>query len=228
MPGDSVRPGDGLNASRRVKTLGQTASRLEAVRDQLTESLTSVEAEVETLTSRLEVLAQVSELFRALMDKLVLGYVQTLESVVTEGLHTIFEDQDLGFEAEVTQKYNKIAIDFFINQERGADKVPIRGRPMESFGGGPTSIASFVLRVLALLRLKRYPVLLLDETFSAVSDEYVVQTGRFLRQFSESTGIDILLVTHKQAFTEHAAIAYLGSEKPSGLSLEVLRKGASA
>lgn len=228
MSGDAVRSKQGLNT--RVKALGQVAARLEARRDQAVGDLETVKTEIETLTARLDVLAQVAELFRALMDKLVLTYVKSIESVVTEGLRTIFEDQDLTFEADVQHRRNKVAIDFYIRQTEGGGRV-IRGRPLESFGGGPTSIASFVLRVLALLRLKRWPVLLLDETFSAVSEEYVGQTGSFLRKFSESTGITILLVTHKTAFTEHATVAYTGSEVVSDagdrkLKLQLL-KGAA-
>ena len=198
----------------RVKALGQAAARLGAIRDQAVSDLESVTQEVETLTARLEVLAQVAELFRALMDKLVLSYVQSIESVVTEGLRTIFQDQELSFEAEVTTKRNKINIDFFISQPGGVDgNIPIRGKPLENFGGGPTSVASFVLRVLALLRLNRYPLVLMDESFDAVSEDYISQTGQFLKLFAERTGINVLLVTHKTAFTEHATRAYQGGEK---------------
>jgi len=159
---------------------------------------------------KLDVLAKVGELFRALMDRLVLDHVRSIESIVSEGLRSIFHDQDLTFGAEVGQRYNRIAIDFFI--EQGTDKLPIKGHPLESFGGGPASISSLVLRILALLRLKRWPVLLLDETLGAVSDEYIDQTGRFLKKLAETTGISILLVTHKQAFIDHATVAYQGSE----------------
>lgn len=195
----------------RVKALGQMAARLGAIRDQAVSDLESVTQEIETLTARLEVLAQVAELFRALMDKLVLSYVKSIESVVTEGLRTIFQDQDLTFEAEVTSKRNKINIDFFIAEPGGVNgNIPIRGKPLENFGGGPTSVASFVLRVLALLRLKRWPLLLMDESFDAVSEHYISQTGQFLKLLAERTGIHVLLVTHKTAYTEHANIAYQG------------------
>jgi len=211
MPGDTARTSQGLSGGR-VKALGVAVARLEAFRGQVVEELDARSSEIDTLTARMAILAKVSELFRALMDKLVLGYVKSIEEIVTEGLQAIFQDQELAFEAEATQRYNKIAIDFFITQEGGENRLPIRGHPLTSFGGGPTSIASFILRVLAMLRLKLHPFLALDETLSAVSDEYVDQTGQFLKQFAESTGISILLVTHKQAFTDHATVAYTGSE----------------
>lgn len=159
-------------------------------------------------------LVRVSELFRALMDKLVLDHVRSIEGIVSEGLHTIFHDQDLSFTAEVSSRYNRIAIDFSITQH--GENVSISGHPLESFGGGPASIASLVLRILTMMRLKRWPILLLDETLAAVSGEYVDQTGRFLQQLSKSTGIDILFVTHKRSFVDHATIAYEGTEVGDG------------
>jgi ABC-type iron transport system FetAB ATPase subunit len=163
----------------------------------------------------IEKLAKVNELFRVLMDKLVLDQVAGIEAVVTEGLGTIFLDQTLAFEAEVGQKYNKIAIDFLIRQ--GADdEMAVRGHPLESFGGGPASVASLVLRLLALLRLKKWPLLLLDETLAAVSDEYTEQAGLFLRKLAETSGIDLLMITHKQSYLDHANVAYLGTEEVQG------------
>lgn len=211
MSSDSLCVQHDLTAWRqRVKTLRDTTTRLQVTRDRVTEELAARQREVEVLSLRIDKITKVGELLRALMDKLVLDQVRTIEGVVTEGLHAIFPDLALAFEAEVGTKYNKIAIDFFLKQ--GTDDTAIRGAPMESFGGGPTSVASLILRLLAILRLQRFPFLLLDETLAAVSDEYVDEAGQFLRKLAASTGIDILFVTHKAAFLEHAAHAFQGFE----------------
>ena len=73
-------------------------------------------------------------------------------------------------------------------------------------------MASLILRILVMRRLKKWPLLLLDETLAAVSDEYVDQTGAFLQQLAEKVKLDILLVTHKAAFLDHAVIGYRGNE----------------
>ena len=211
MSSDSLRTRNGLTDwRRRVQALNDTTTRLQITRDRIAEELAARQLEVEALSLRIEKVTKAGELLHALMDKLVLDQVRTIEGVVTEGLHAIFPDLALAFEAEVGTKYNKIAIDFFLKQ--GTDDTAIRGAPMESFGGGPTSVSSLILRLLALLRLKRFPFLLLDETLAAVSDEYVDEAGQFLRKLAASTGIDILFVTHKAAFLEHAAHAFLGFE----------------
>jgi hypothetical protein len=192
--------------------LGRKADKLQALRDQVAKDLRARRKEIKTLSNRIEVLAKVGELFRALMDKLVLGQVSTIEGLVSEGLRAIFYDQDLSLESEVSQKYNRVSIDFFMRQ--GLDDVSaIRGHPLESFGGGPSSIASLILRMMTLLKLKRWPVMLLDETLASVSDDYLDQTGLFLRKIAGSAKLDILLVTHKQGYLEHADVAYQGSEE---------------
>lgn len=214
MSGDATCTVDELSWTQRVDSLKNASTRLLAVRDQVQTDLNRKQQEVEALSQRIELLLKVGELFRSLMDKMVYDQVKTIESIVTEGLQSIFHDQDLHFESDVSTKYNRIAIDFLIRQ--GDDEMAIRGKPLESFGGGPSSIASLVLRVLTLLRLKRFPILLLDETLAAVSDDYLDQAGAFLAKLAESSNMDILLVTHKQAFLEHAHKAYQGYEDTDG------------
>jgi hypothetical protein len=194
-----------------VRSLAQRAARAQALRDQVASELDTRIKEVDTLAARVDVLAKVGELFRALMDRLVLSQVRSVEAVITEGLKTIFFDQVLSFEAEIVQRYNRVNIDFFIREEHDGGKYVVRGRPLSNFGGGPATISSFVLRLLVLMKLKRWPVLLLDETLSAVSPEYIDQTGLFLKKLAQSTGTPILLVTQQHAFVEQASMAYAAS-----------------
>jgi hypothetical protein len=165
------------------------------------------------------------------MDKLVLDQVRSIEAVVTEGLKSIFFDQPLKFEAEVSQSRNKVNIDFFFKQGEGA--MAVRGSPLESFGGGPSVVASLVLRLLSILRLKRAPVIFLDEALGAINgDEYIDTAGQFLQKLAASTGIDILYVSQKQSFVDHADIAYVGGTEtlPDGLwslTIQRLRESGS-
>jgi hypothetical protein len=179
----------------------------------LANDLASKEREIIELGAQVEKLTKVLELFRVLMDLLVIKQVRSVESVVTQGLKTIFSDLDLSFEAEVGPKYNKIAVDFFIRQGPKDSLTSHRGKPLDSFGGGPSSVASLALRVLTVLRLKLWPILVLDEALGAVSDEYTDQTGQFLRALSDKIGVDLLLVTHKPAFLDHAHQAYRCAEE---------------
>ena len=201
-----------MSTGERVRSLAQRAARAQALRDQVSNELDLRAKEVDQLAARIEVLVKVGELFRALMDRLVMSQVRSVESVITEGLHTIFFDQKLFFEAEIVQRYNKVNIDFYIRQEHDGGKYTVRGRPLTNFGGGPSTIASLVLRLLVLMKLKRWPMLILDETFPAISPEYVDQTVLFLKKLAATTGTPILLVTQQHAWIDHASAVYAASE----------------
>lgn len=205
MPSDQVRSRHRLNALR------DSAVALQTIRRQLAQEREAKSEDVEQLTRQLDILVKVGELFRGLMDMLVMSHVRSIEGVVTEGLRSIFDDQNLTFEAEIQSRYNKIAIDFYLRQD--SKRVSVRAHPLEAFGGGPSSVASLILKVLAMTRLGKWPLLVLDETLAAVSDDYIDQTGVFLQGLASKTGFSILLVTHKPAFLEHADVAYRATEQ---------------
>ena len=164
------------------------------------------------LTLRQETLSKVSELYRVLIDRMVLNQVKVIEEVVTEGLQTIFFNLDLRFVVELSTKNSRVSADFFIC-DGDPDNGGIKGPPLESFGGGPASIVSLILRVLTLIRLKRHKLLLLDETLGAVSEDYIETTGQFLKKLSETTALPILMVTHNPSFLDHSTAAYQGGTK---------------
>jgi len=196
----------------RVERLKTSATRAQTRRDSLLEQRDHCSLSISDLTVRVEKLSKTGELFRALMDKMVIDQVKAIESIVTEGLRSIFFDLDLAFQAEVGQSRGKISIDLLV--KRTQNDIEVSGPPLETTGGGISSIASLTLRLLAIMRLKKFPILFLDETLSAVSDHYVDQTGQFLRRLAETTNIPILLVTHNQAFLDHAKTSYQGFEEP--------------
>jgi chromosome segregation ATPase len=213
VPSAAVHP---IEAVTRVTRLAARAAKLEALKEHLERERSALEADVERLGGEIEKLLKVEELFRALMDQLVVHQVRALEAVVTDGLQTIFFDQSLHFESDIEAKYGKVSIDFQLRQGAMDDPLAIRGSPLESFGGGPSSVISLILRVLTLLKLKRLPFLVLDETLLAVSDEYCVATGKFLQTLAEKMNLHFLLITHKPAYLDYSHRAYQGREETQG------------
>jgi hypothetical protein len=178
--------------------------------------------EVKALDEKAERLAKVGELLRFLVDRLVSEQRKVVEGLVTEGLQAVFHDQGLAFEADVVQRASRVEIDIMLRRG-GAGAVPIKGHPLDGFGGGPTSITSLLLRIIALQRMGRRSFLLLDESLAAVSDEYVDATGKLLQKVCQSMGLDVLLVTHKASFLDHADASYQAFEE--SLESETTRLG---
>lgn len=192
--------------SGRVERLSANRTRLITLRDHVATELGAKRQEITDLEERQTRLLKVGELFRALMDQLVVDHMRSIESIVTEGLQAIFPDQNLRFEAEVSTKYNKVSIEFFVVQQ--GDRVEIRDNPLEAFGGGPSSVASLILRILTLLRLRRAPMLFLDETLGAISPEYIEGAAEFLRKLADRSALDVLLVTQQRSYATYAKRAY--------------------
>lgn len=224
MQGDAVHAVVRLTDwQQRVRKLRTLSVQLATKRDRLTQVHKNLSEEIERLSEGIEKRLKTVELFHALMDKLVFDQVKAIESVVTEGLRSIFFDQALSFETDVGQSRGKVSIDLLVR--RVYEKKEILGPSLDTFGGGVSSIAALVLRLLTLMRLKKFPILVLDETMSSVGDLYVENTGKFLARFSEEADIPILLVTHNPAFLDHAKTAYEGYEVGgSHLGLRKIRK----
>lgn len=206
MPSDTIHAFDAVIP--RVKALEERVTHFKALRGRLQKDLVSKETEVVELSTKIDKLRKVEELFKALMDALVVKQVRVIEDIATEGLQTIFYDQDLYFETDVAPKYNKISIDFFLRQGSKQDPLSIRGKPLDSFGGGPNCVVSVILKVLTLQRMQKFPLLALDEALNAVSEVYVEGTGQFLRALCEKMGMDVMLITHKTSFADHADHSY--------------------
>lgn len=225
MPSDALHAVDrGLND--RLKAVQAKKIKLVTLRDRLADELASKEQEVEHLGQEIVLLTSVAELFRFLVDQLVEKQVRIVDKVASDGLRTVFPDRDLSLESEVSPKYNKISVDFFFRKGDKDSPFSHRGKPLAAFGGGPSSFVSLLLRIMAIRKLKLWPVLVLDESLAAVSDEYIDPTGQFLRSTARQLGFDILLVTHKAAFLDHADTAYRCSEEiePDGVSTYVVVK----
>lgn len=105
-------------------------------------------------------------------------------------------------------------VDFYV-RTTFEDGTMIDTPVMESRGGGVAATVGFLLRIVVMLLrggTNQENILVLDETFSMVSDEYLENVGAFLREIVEKTNIQILFVTHQKQFIEHADRVYRFSQ----------------
>jgi DNA repair exonuclease SbcCD ATPase subunit len=76
--------------------------------------------------------------------------------------------------------------------------------PVQSVGGGILDVVTFGLRLacLALMRPRPAQVLILDEPFRFLSEQYRENVKRLMVELSEELGIQIILVTHISEFMD--------------------------
>lgn len=131
-----------------------------------------------------------------------------IEELVTRGLTTIF-GEDISFHLVQTQRGKTPEVKFLV-KSRGLNGRAVETPVMDARGGGLAAVVGFLLRLVVLLLSKdgKEPILILDESFSHVSAEYEQPLAEFLKELVEKTKVQIILVTHSDAFSEHADKRY--------------------
>lgn len=182
-------------------------------------TVTGLQTEVKGLEDEIAVLTFTSTALEQLLKAVSVESLDTVEQLVTYGLRTIFDDQALAFKIEVSTKFKQQWMEPKLIH--GAVTGPI----LDSYGGGPASVVAFLLRLLVCRRLGLAPVIVLDEQFSMVSDEYIGNVAKLLRELAEKLGFTFVLVTQERGreFLGYAHHVYEAKETSGGTIFEALK-----
>lgn len=167
-----------------------------------------LKSEIEDLSETVETLDRVTALLNSMGEDQQFKAQQTIEELVTRGLHTIFDDT-LSFHIVQTVKGKTVVVDFVLRTT--LERIVIDTPVLEARGGGVAATIGFLLRLVVLLLSKgtrSENILVLDETFAHVSAEYLPAVGEFLQEVKDKTGIQILMVTHQPELAEFADRVY--------------------
>ena len=143
---------------QRYEAVLEDARKVEMAYAMLQKQEVSFQQEIARLGSEDILLEKVGELFKHLINKYVYEYAESFSQIVTEGLQTIYHDQDVRFDIEVEQKRGKVSAAFVLEQNG------FRASPLTSFGGGVSAVISLLLRILVLLKSDLARYLILDES----------------------------------------------------------------
>lgn len=193
--------------NERLENLKSGVAKLIAYRDMMGAQADSIESRMTKLHERADLLQRASDVFKEWLDDSLKQNVGAISDLVTTGLQHVVHDQKLNFRIEQEMKFNRLSMRFVI-EENG-----VAGDPMASFGGGAVLTASLILRLAIMSRLGMGNLLLLDESMHSLANKYVPAAASFMRQLSEQTGINILMVTHNNEFLNYAHIAYEGQKE---------------
>lgn len=144
---------------------------------------------------------------------------EAIEQLVTRGLQTIF-DETLSFHIIQDVKARRAEVNFVIHTALPNGRV-VSTDVMDARGGGVAATVGFLLRLVVMLLgdADKTNLIVLDETFAHVSEEYVPAVGEFLRKIVDKTNVRILMVTHQPEFAEFADRVYRVSTGADGFSV---------
>jgi ABC-type branched-subunit amino acid transport system ATPase component len=200
----------------RVRQARGVYERRVGAAQQLGEQGMRVQGEVTRLQGELERHSKVSALLTSLGEQAQQQAQQRLEELVTRGLQVVFSE-NLSFHVLQSVKANQAVTEFVIRSEYDGKMVDTS--VMDARGGGMAAVTGFMIRLVVLLLTPHARrVLFLDETFAHVSREYEPRVAEFLKEVSERAGVQIVLVSHSDAYDDAADVRYRLELGSNGIS----------
>jgi DNA repair exonuclease SbcCD ATPase subunit len=171
----------------KIDTIKKRASFIEGKKDTYLKQVEKLSKEVEDLERDIDKLTKVSLVMGNLVEKMVKEDLKDIDALVNYGLKIVFPDRLLQFESSMTDVGSKKKV-VWSTMDNG-DKIS------EDAFGSVSVIESLLLRIISMIKKTKVRLLLLDETFGALDEDYVQNLGILLRGLSEQMKLDILLVT---------------------------------
>lgn len=155
-------------------------------------------AESKELHTNMKKATEVLTLVQESSQELVKG---KFEEMVTSFIRFVTDNEGYDFQIEFGKKGNLNKAKFLLKAPTTGDiYLPIS----ETSGGGLKDIISTSLRVITMQFLDSPPVLMLDESFKALSANYSQKAVEFLNTLTSDLEFQNILVTHREAMKECA------------------------
>lgn len=143
-----------------------------------------------------------------------------LTTLVSEGLTKIFQE-DLRLVIHTKSVGKRVDTEFRLLTSYG--DYDVETEILSARGGGVAAVTGFLLQVIMILLTDSPRVLFLDESFAQVSAEYELRLAEFLDELSQELGMQIVLVTHSNAYEEASQRVYRVSAKNGSTHLEKVK-----
>lgn len=174
--------------ARRVSALEGEISHWEKTVENLWESLAKTKSKLDHAKQAQEILQLISQAVQERVHR-------RISEVVSSCLSAVFDDP-YTFQIQFERKRGRTEARLrFLRRGMDVD-------PLTASGGGMIDVAAFALRVACLVlhrpRLSR--ILVADEPFRFVSEEYQDNIRSMLEELAEDMGIQIIMVTHNEAY----------------------------
>lgn len=173
------------------------------------------EASIVSLGKQEQVLRATSEVLRRLTELQRRSVVERLEHLVSRGLQIVFENESYIFKIASRSLRNEVSFSFLLSREGVETDI------FDATGGGVIDIVSILLRIFVLFYFRSdvRRLLVLDEPFKHLSAEYQDGVAKLLEHLSEQTGIQMIIVSHRDGITPKGAREFTLSKHGNSSSI---------
>lgn len=181
--------------------LKQKLDFLENIKNSNTQKFSQYKSELDNLNTELQDLIIEKQFYKNAIDVIYERSIKELKDLLNSALKTIFIDRN--FEADIILSDKRGKSLQLVLLEDGHRMNLKRNTPM-----GIITVVSCILHMY-YLQCKNSKILMLDEKYSAISEEYVEAFFEFLSQMCKKLGFIIILITHDKRFLQYADKRYI-------------------
>ena len=159
---------------------------------QIQKSLLALQSDILQKKSSLQKHEQAKEIIRSVGLSTQSQLQISISDITSLALEAVFPDP-YELKVEFLQRRNKTECDLYF--EREGNRID----PMTASGVGAVDVASFALRIASWSMMQPHTrnVIILDEPFRFLSENYQEQASLMLKELSTKLGIQFILVTHE-------------------------------
>ena len=143
---------------------------------------------------------------KELLDLMSRSQIKHLEELLNSAVSTIFFDKNYRIEFEISEYRNSNCLTIYLIESL-SDGTEIK-TDIKDNGFGIKTIIGFVLQIYFIIFNKLSPILIADEAFSALSDQYIPYLRSLLDSLTEKYGFIFILVSHDNRFIDIADKTY--------------------
>ena len=194
-------------ALSRAVEFGIRLQELEARTRQIAEQKSEVEDKHKTLLHQLEVTGEAIEYLKVMISMLSEKGLESLRGLLSQGLSTIFDGCGYSVDIKIDDHGQNKTAEFIL-----VEPLPdgeFRKTPLASSNGqGIVTMVSFILRIFFICHLNLRRFVVMDESLSQLSKEYVDGLFAFMRTLVDDLGFTFLMISHDQRFIPYADSVY--------------------
>lgn len=174
-----------------LQMLRNSLERKKGMRDQLKEELVRKRFKMASDEKSLHLHEEAREIIRETGIKTMNQISYHISDITSLALEAVF-DNPYRLVTEFVQRRNKTECDLYF--ERDGNRVD----PLAASGVGAVDIASFALRIASwsMNRPHSRNVIILDEPFKCLSDNYQEKASMMLKELSEKLNLQFILISH--------------------------------
>ena len=182
-----------------IQQLRHKIEQLKGQRDNTQKNLLANQAVLESNIESLHLHEQAREVVRSVGLSTQNQLSFHLSDIVSMALDSVFDDP-YTFQADFVNRRQKTECDLFF--KRGENRID----PLTASGVGAVDVATFALRIASwsMASPRTRNVIILDEPFRFLSENYQEKASLMLHEISQRLGIQCIVITHEMVLTTAA------------------------